>query len=309
MLRSLFALTALVVFGSLTAAAEGAEYRDVDGRFTLTVPTGWSAQRPKAEQIAVVLTSPVQEEKGGICLVMVRDVPQTSKMSQAELDEAFAPILTEEFWKKAFEAAGGTNVNVDKAGQQVQRGRKVYYVVATVTASDAEGHTVKATGKQVLHVVPGSMQFVNCTTMQEMYATLEPQFESIFASFEPRVNEYLVMGPGTQAPSVLTLFEGPRFNGPARVVAQDTPNVPALAGMAASVAIAGFGRWEVCDGVNYAGNCRIVTSAEGSRAMRIGSVRRHAEPNDVLGAAGIISALTGVEFRAAADRLVHERLR
>jgi PsbP len=308
MFRSILALTAFVVFGSLTAAADGTQYRDTEGRFTLTVPTGWSAQRPKSEQIAVVLMSPIQEEsKGGICLVMVRDIPQTRKMSQAELDEAFTPILTEEFWKKAFEAAGGSNVNVDEAGQKDQRGRKVYYVVATVGATDPEGKAVKATGKQMLHIVPGSMQFVNCTTVQDMYSAMSPQFEAIFASFEPKVNEYLVQAPEAATPSVLTLFEGPRFNGPARVVAQDTPNVPALAGIAASVAIAGFGRWEICDGVNYAGNCQVVTSAEGSSAMRIGSVRRHAEPNDVLGAAGIISAVTGVEFRDAADRVVRAR--
>jgi hypothetical protein len=137
----------------------------------------------------------------------------------------------------------------------------------------------------------------------------------IFASFTPHPGQLLVKAPSPQAaPSVLSLYAGPNFEGATRVIAQDTANVPALAGNAvtASVAIAGFGQWEVCEGVNYAGACHILSSsatAPNGQAMRIGSVRRYIVPNDARGAAGVVSATTGTEFKAAVEHMVKPRSR
>lgn len=305
MLRLVSAVLAFFALGIAGAAAEGTTYNDPNGRFSLTVPTGWTAQKPDGEGIAVFLTSPTDQEIGGACFVMVRDLPQTRKMKQADLDEAFGAALTEDFWKKAFAAAGVKDVQIEDSGQKDQNGRKIYFVVATIAGTTKDGVVAKATAKQVLHVVPGSLQFVQCMTMQAMYQTMTPQFEAVFASFDPKGDQLVAQAPQA-GPSVLTLFEGGKFDGVARVIAQDTANVPALGlnGVTASIAIAGYGQWEVCEGVNFAGNCRLVAaaaSADAGREIRIGSVRRYFAPNDPMAALGVASATSGVALKSALE--------
>jgi hypothetical protein len=314
MLRVVSAVLATLVLAG--AASADTPYRDREGRFSLTVPTGWAANHPEDRDIALALTSPKADDaKGGLCLIVVRDLPQTRDVPQAELDEAFGDLLTPEFWKASFEAAGIKDVVVQSSGKKQQRGRQVYFVVANTTGTDDNGQLLEAVGRQELHVVPGSMHFVNCTAPKALYAAMGPAFTLIFASFTPHPGQLLVKAPSPQAtPSVLSLYAGPNFAGATRVIAQDTPNVPALAGngVTASIAIAGFGRWEVCEGVNYAGTCQVVSSsatAQNGQAMRIGSVRRYIVANDARAAAGVVSATTGTEFRAAVERMVKPRSR
>lgn len=291
------------------AAAQAAPYGDPEGRFSVTIPTGWQAKKPEASQVALVMSSPSDDKaKSGVCLVMVRDMPQTRKTSQAELDEAFGQLLTKEFWVAAFESAGMAGVAVEATGSRAGKGHKIFHVVATLNTTDASGQSATGTSRQELHPVPGSLHFVNCTSTKQTYAAMEPTFQQIFASYVPHANQLLVSAPQT-TPSVLTLYEGARFDGNARVLAQNTANVPAL-GVTASVAVAGFGQWEICEDVNFAGKCRVVSAAEAGQngqAMRIGSVRRYIAPGDVRAAAGYISAAGTAAVRAAAEQILTPR--
>lgn len=308
MRRTLLATLSVLSFSLAPAFAEDTQFRDGEGRFTITVPAGWEAAVPEHKgPLAVFLASPrdaATPDSGGICMVMADPTPQTKDMSQADLDEAFSQVLTGDFWKKSLAAGGLKDIVVQDSGQKVQRGRKTYFFVATATVKD-EAKVFEATSKQVVHVVPGSLYFVQCTAAKAAWPTMTPTFEKIFASFEPRVNELLVMGPHS-APSVLTVFSGPDFGGVAHAIAQNTANIPALIGkeVAGGVSVVGFGSWEICENVNFTGACQIIAAAEAAspgRLIRIGSVRRH-ESRDPRAAAGVVSAGVSAAFRATLDK-------
>lgn len=298
MRKILLGLVAMVLFGAPAAIADGKRYKDPEARFSLNLPDGWQTARPKDEEFALVASSPKADDKtpSGLCLVRVRELSQTRDLPQADLDEAFGTLLTREFWEKALAAAGATDVKIENTGTTMLNGRKTYFVVATISVSDDSG-PVQATGKQVVYVIPGSVQFVNCSAKKDFYAAMSPQFERIFASYEPKSGAYIAQAD-TPKPSVVTLFAGPQFDGAARVLAQNTPNIPALGGIAGSVMVAGAGAWEVCDGVNFSGQCRVVLAnapADQAQLTHVASIRRApgvAEAREIAAAVSAGAALT-----------------
>jgi hypothetical protein len=308
MLRTLVTAVALV---SATSVAIGAAttYRDEDGRFMIGVPTGWQTHKPaKADLIAVRMVSPLDRKQGGLCVVLASDTPQTREMAQADIDEAFAKLFTTDFWKKSFAAGGFKEVVLDDAGQLMHKGRKAYFLVATASAKGEDGKVFEAKSKQVLHVVPGNLFFVQCTAAKADYPLMTKEFDQIFASFEARPNERLVSLPPQSTPSVLTLFAGPRFEGVAHTIAQNTANVPALTGRAIStgITIAGFGRWEVCEDVNFTGACQVVAAtaeAAPGQFMRIGSVRRYVATTNPQDALGVVSTNSAYALRESIQSL------
>lgn len=303
MVRVAFSVLSFLLLGSFAAtAAEPKLYRDMGGRFIVNVPAGWTANVPAAgseSEIALMMASSTDEKvKGGACFVAVKQMSNTRDAAQADLDEAFGEVMTDKFWKSVFEASGIKDAKIENSGNRMQKGRKVFYVVATVTAQEAGGAAELATGRQEVHPVPGSLQFVQCVAAKSIYKQMEPAFNAIFASFEPKPNQLIVQVPATPAPSVLTLAatEG----GTTRVIAQDMANVPALGtGVTAGIAIAGAGRWEICDGVNYTGTCSVM-SGETAQPLRIGSVRRYIGP-DMGDAAAMIAAATTAAFKTGSE--------
>ena len=308
MRRMLLGMLALAAFGSPAAIADGKRYKDPEARFSLTVPTGWDTARPENEEFALVMASPKADDKtpSGVCLVRVRELSQTKDVPQADLDEAFGTLLTREFWGKALAAAGATEVKIENTGTTILNGRKTYFVVATLNVT-AETGPMQATGKQVVYVIPGSVQFVNCSAKKDFYAAMSPQFEGVFASFEPKSGAYIAEAEQVK-PSLLTVFAGPEFDGVARVIAQNTANIPALAGVAGSVVVAGAGAWEVCDGVNYSGKCQVLAAdspAGQAKLMQIGSVRRAPGVAEAREIAGAISAGAAQTVKAVTARVIH----
>ncbi len=306
MRRPLFAALMFSLSLAPAFAADGTLFRDAEGRFTVRVPTGWQSAIPEQKgSLAVLMASPQGAETAGMCMVIADPTPQTKDTPQTELDEAFAQVLTGDFWKRSLAAGGLKDVVVQDSGQKMQKGRRIYYFVATATAKDAEG-VFEATSKQVVHVVPGSLYFVQCSATKAAYPVMSPTFEKIFASFDPRVNELLVEGPRS-APSVLTLFSAPEFGGVAHAIAQNTANIPALTGkdVAGGISVVGYGAWEICENVNFTGACQIIAATEAAspgRLIRIGSVRRHEVRDDPRAAAGIVSAGVSATFKASLDK-------
>ena len=311
MFRSFLTAALVAVFASATVSAEPADvFRDSLGRFTVRVPAGWTTQKPDSKLSALALfmvSAKKGGDNGGVCLVLVNDMPQTRELTQSELDEAFSKVLTKDFWQKSFEAGGVKDILIDDSGVVTHKGRRAYFLVATATSTGSDGKVFSATSKQMIHPVPGDLFFVQCTASKTGFAAMKPEFDQVFASFDPRVNETLVMGPHS-APSVLTLFNGPGLDGIAHAVAQNTANIPALTGSAisAGVSIAGYGQWEVCEGVNYGGACRVVAAAETAEPgafLKIGSVRRYdggaEKPRQ---AVGVISAGAAYALRNGLDK-------
>jgi hypothetical protein len=304
MVRVAFSVLSLLLLGSFAAtAAEPKLYRDMDGRFIVNVPEGWTTSVPAASsesEIALMMASSADEKvKGGACFVAVKQMSNTRDAAQADLDEAFSDVMNDKFWKSVFAASGIKDAKIETSGNRMQKGRKVFYVVATVTAQEAGTAPELATGRQEVHPVPGSLQFVQCVAAKSIYKQMEPAFNAIFASFEPKPNQLIVQAPAKTTPSVLTLAASQ--GGTTRVLAQDTANVPALAGtgITAGVAIAGAGAWEICEGVNYTGTCNVV-SGESAQPVRIGSVRRYIG-HDMTDAAAMIAATTTAAFKSAPE--------
>lgn len=303
MVRVAFSVLSLLLLGSFAAtAAEPKLYRDMDGRFIVNVPEGWTTTVPAASsesEIALMMASSADEKvKGGACFVAVKQMSNTRDAAQAELDEAFGEVMNDKFWKSVFAASGIKDAKIETSGNRMQKGRKVFYVVATVTAEEGAA-TELATGRQEVHPVPGSLQFVQCVAAKSIYKQMEPAFNAIFASFEPKPNQLIVQLPTKATPSVLTIAatEG----GTTRVLAQDTANVPALAGtgVTAGIAIAGSGAWEVCEGVNFTGTCNVMTG-DTAQPLRIGSVRRYIGHN-MTDAVAMIAATTTAAFKAGPE--------
>src|SRR5262249_23268552 len=114
----------------------------------------------------------------------------------------------------------------------------------------------------------------------------------------PRSGGLVAQAPTAQ-PTILTLYSGTGFDGTMQVVAQDIPNLPALGwtGDPASFKIAGFGQWELCEGLHYSGVCHRVseaTAAETSqRSLRLGSARRVVTPTDLHDTSSLVRETAG----------------
>ena len=106
MIRSLAVAFVLSFAGVAAALAAGTAYRDPEGRFTVTVPQGWTAEKPIVDKIALVMIQPRGEGIGGVCMVIVLPAPATQGSSQAEIDEALSKQFTEDYWKAGYTALG-----------------------------------------------------------------------------------------------------------------------------------------------------------------------------------------------------------
>ena len=305
-------LTAMfVAFVSLVAATSAKNFDDGDGRFTVAVPDGWQAQAPKSPsgQLALLMVGAEGKSYTGICIVTVGATPETKSMSQADIDAALAAELNEDFWKNGMKAGAGSGVtfDVETAGSREGAHRRVHYAVITAEGKAKDGTLKKTKGKFEIHALPGSMHGIICMTGAEMYDLASVDFEAIFLSYEPKAG-LVAEAPQGGARSVLTLYAGRDFEGAARVLAQDIPNVAAL-GLArtpASAAVAGFGRWEICDGQNFTGNCRAISAAETAapgKTLAIASARRA----KTLGARDLTGVVNAVAAQALNEALLRTR--
>ena len=102
------------------------------------------------------------------------------------------------------------------------------------------------------------------------------RFKTVFESFAPLNDTLAAAEPAGLA--TLTLYAGADFGGVSRGVTQDAPDLAAFGwhDAAASMSVAGPGLWQVCDGANYAGSCRVVAGVS-HESLAIASAR-HLSP-------------------------------
>jgi hypothetical protein len=302
----------LIASLSLCAAPTFAKnFDDGAGRFAVAVPDGWQAEAPKnaSGELALIMVGAEGKPFIGICIVTVGATPETKSMSQAEIDAALSAELNENFWKNAMKAGAGTGatMDVESAGSRESARRRVHYAVIVAEGKAKDGTVKKTKGKFEVHALPGMMHGIICMTSAENYDVASVDFETIFLSYEPK-SGLVAEAPQSGARSVLTLYAGREFEGAARVLAQDTPNIAALglARLPLSAAVAGFGRWEICDGQNFTGSCRAITAAETAapgKTLAIGSARRAKN----LGARDVTGVVNAVAARALNEALLRAR--
>lgn len=280
--RTLIAAAGLAVAAN---AAFAADFDDREHKFRVSVPDGWLSQAKPTETVHVVLLSPRLTTTGGNCPIMSQAVGETEGLSQSDLDKKLAGQVNETFWQLMFTAAGFPDAKVVATDEKKQDGRKIYNSVVKIVRATAQG-TVEIRAKQTLYALPGALYMVNCTAREAGFETETEDFESIFKSMKPDNRDY-VASLRTHETSGVTLVA----NGPAaqtRTVTENAPNLP-LSGWwmpTARVALTGAEAWQVCDGINYTGQCGVIAASTAfeNGGAKIASLRRVAVGNDSLAA-------------------------
>ena len=300
--RAYLAGLAVLAFAGLVPA-EAAELRDAQGRFTLTVPDGWTSNIPaNAADFTVVLSKGDAEgAPGAACIGLYLDMPTTKSATQADLNTVVEGQLTTDFWKSAMQASGDTSFKVVSTGKRDRDGRRIHNVVFTGTVVE-NGKKDSGKGKMEVHFIPGSMHSVMCVTDEASFARHANAFETIFTSYVPSVAPLIAQArPGTA--SALTLFARRAQAGQAQVVSADTPDTR-RAGFnpaAQSLTVDGEGGWQVCSGASYTGQCETV-SGPATAPFAVLSARRSGKETPAIAAstalrAGWSKALAGLQTR------------
>lgn len=266
---------AMLALAGLLASAHASEMRDAKGRFSLSVPAGWSSQVPENNNdLTVVLARPDTEGLvGAACVGLYFDMPSTRSVSQADINTVVEGQLNETFWRNALKASGDQPVDVVSTGKRDIDGRRVHNVVFTGEVVDA-GKKSTGKGKMELHFIPGSMHSLMCITDANAFASHSAAFETIFTSYMPSAAPIIAAAPSGTA-SALTLFARATQTGTAQVVSSDTPDLRGAGfnSAAASVTVDGVGSWRVCSGVHYTGQCATV-SGPAAMPFEVLSARR-----------------------------------
>ncbi len=263
MLRAILTGLSALALGLGTVQTAAAEtVRDADHNFKITVPTGWASEKNPTEEIRLVMASSKREQTGGNCNVVTEAHPPSKALSPAQIETELDAQLNDAAWAAMFKAIIFIdNVVVEKSGSEQMNGRKAYYVVATFSSVSPGAPLRQLKLKQYLHAIPGEIFFITCSASQDAYAQEEDAFKSVFNSFAP-LNDAVASAEPKGVPS-LTLYARANFGGLSRVVTQNTPDMAAFGWRdpAASMSVGGADLWQVCNGANYTGRCRVVANA------------------------------------------------
>lgn len=279
-----FALLSTIVAAG--GALAGSDYSDPTNNFRLTVPDGWTPAMPPSPVIKFVMRSPRFSDTKGNCNVIYHQMEETKGLSQSDIDDQLSATVDDEFWKSGLKTGRYIDdATVVTSGVKMRNGHKAFFVVANLNATVPDVGAIKAKNQQMLQARPGEIFLVTCTASDTGYATEESDFNIVFDSFAPLSDTPVASAAPNGVPS-LTLYSLARFGGVSHVVTQDTPDL-ALFGWrngTASASVAGGAQWEVCDGANYTGKCRVVVDALagfGQTGAAVTSARRYngkAEP-------------------------------
>jgi len=291
---------AATVIGAQAATAE--DYVDRTFQYRLTVPDGWQAVKgeSKGQEVSVFgLISPRFDSTSGMCLIASVGIAGSASVSQEALNEAMAEKVDDAFWRSTIADKTVKDISVVETSSELKNGRRGFYATVRLT-SIVEGKDYPEQQWHVLFMVPGRIFLGQCSVDIAQVSVEEPDMKTIVTSFEPTGSGGMIskLDPrDAQTPQTaqLVLHGGPQFDGPSQALTQDMPNLPAAGwnAVTASFNLRGYGLWQICDGVNYQGNCRVVAGAEsaalGDRAVRIGSARRVVDPRDPRNLIGIAS--------------------
>lgn len=306
MYRSTIAALIALVLAPLAAAEN---YADQEKGFKLTVPDGWSKDPPRSSGggLDLVLRSPRYDTTRGTCPLGAAQIAETQSKSQEQINEELAPNVTEAFWRAAL-GAGLPELTFDEIGSELRNGRRIFTATARFT-SELKGPKAWVRMKATLQAGPGHIGKATCMTWLEESAPDDADIGVILGTFES-TRAILVAAAPARPPATLVLFADPRFAGARRELTQDIPNL-FQAGWSvptASFTLKGHGLWEICDGANYTGNCRLLAGAASSeQRLRIGSARRVNMPGDARATLGVMADGLGALVSQGLTELAQRR--
>jgi hypothetical protein len=309
--RAALVITAVAAFAAPQICAAGTDHVDEENFFRVTIPDGWTTIRPEVQgKVDMVLQSPRFETTRGVCPLAADPFPSTNGMTQDKINEEVGANFGEAFWKSAF-GQGASQVIIDESGSELRDGKRVHLAKLRILGK-VNGADVWVQMRVALHLIPGQIAMAACAVWFDHAASEDADIGGVLGSFEPLGIKVVAQMPAP-APATLVLFAGPRFDGARRELARDMPNVwqAGWTVPVASFALRGYGLWEVCDGVNYSGNCTLLAGAGSAeakgRVLRVGSARRVFLQRDLRNALGVIA--DNIANVAAEARAQHARPR
>lgn len=307
----LFRTTLAAIMFSLALAPHaqaGSRYADPQGRFIVSVPADWEAGKPESQKVALVMARQSGNEILGACVVVVTETPQTTSREQPEITQAMTAMLTREFWIATYKAQGAQDISVSQLGVRDNAGRKVHFVHSEFTTRGEDGTAQRMQAQEEVHAVPGRTHDIGCIARKEKFNLAKSDFDIIHRSYTPQSGLIARAPEPSHGQSMLTLFANAGFDGMARVVKGETPNIthvswPAVSG---SAIVHGYGEWQVCEGPNFTGVCMTLNgplSAATSTALRIGSVRPVASSDPLRGLGNAVATDSMAALSEALKRL------
>jgi hypothetical protein len=312
--RSVLVVSTLCALGCSQAFA--AEYLDRDNQFKVTIPDGWERITPESDKIDAVLRSPRHETTRGTCALIADPFPATRGMTQNQINEEMAPHINEAFWRGALSPLSTSALIVDEASSELRKGKRVYTTTVRLQGK-VDGADVWAQMRATLQIAPDQIAMASCAVWLDHAETEDADMKTVLNSFEGLGAQVVAQRPAMPPAAALLLFAGPRFDGTRHTLSTDSPNLfqTGWSVPTASFALQGYGLWEVCDGMNYRGNCRVLAGAASAasgpnyRPLRIGSARRIALPNDPRNAIGLLSAAVTAQAVENTNKLSRSRRR
>jgi hypothetical protein len=292
MLNRIVLSAALATLVTAPLAHAGSRYTDPQGRFSVDVPSEWEAGKPEGQKVALVMGRQNGNDLLGACIVVVTETPQTQGREQPEITQAMQAMLTKEFWVATYKAQGAQDINVAQLGTRDMAGRKVHFVHSEFTTRNQDGTTQRVRAQEEVHAVPGRTHDIGCIARKEKFDVAKIDFDAIQKSYTPQSG--LIASLPAPGQSMLTLFANAGFNGVARVVKAETPNITHVSWptMTGSAVVHGYGEWQVCEGPNFTGVCMNLNgpvTAATDTVLRIGSVRPVASPDPLRGLGNAIA--------------------
>jgi len=189
MLRFSMVLLAGASLSVMNAHAAPTVYDDPLGRFSVGIPELWTSQKPDDPKKAATLMS-VSDTGGskslrGVCAISVTDTPDNLTVSQEDLNVEVEDGFTAEFWTSSV-PAGAPGAAVVSSGHRDQKGRKIAFVITTMTETTKDG-VRNLKGKKEVLALPGALHEISCATSPELFDSVLGEFDKIFTSYDPKV--------------------------------------------------------------------------------------------------------------------------
>jgi hypothetical protein len=267
------ALSALLV-AAATTTSFATDISDPSGRFTATVPDGWTSMGSLPPPAVFMISKPAADGTRSVCTAVILATPANTSKTQQEIDDEIQRVNTNDVVKATYEMQGFKDVVVEKQASRQGEGHVVHQIMLTLTAQSAGGASTRLKVFEELHALPGQAHDLGCIAKPENYAAVEPDFQAIGLGYKPKS----AIVAWARSP-VVTLYTDARYSGQSKSVGTDTSDVTSVGwhGQTGSLAIADTSTWQVCEAAGYAGRCMTLNAnlpGKANQHFAVGSLRR-----------------------------------
>jgi hypothetical protein len=267
------ALSALLL-AATTDSVLASDVSDPSGRFTATIPDGWTAVDSLPPPAVFMIRKTGADGSRSICTAVIIATPATTSKTQQEIDDEILRVNTNDAVKAAYEQQGFKDVSVEKQSKRQGDGHVVHQVVLTLSVPAASGTAARLKVFEELHALPGQTHDLGCMTKPENYDAMAPEFQAVGLGYQPK--SAILAWAGSPA---VTLYAEAGFHGQSRGISNDLPDVArsGWAGRTGSLGVTDASSWQVCEKANFTGRCMVLKASlvgQANTHFPVGSLRR-----------------------------------